>query len=221
MERGNYMEGLKEGLIGAHVGETVSIPLKFPDNAKRQDLRGISAIFDISIKELKRKELPPLDDSLVKNHTHYSSSQELRDAITKQLEVEIHKVNDSHLERALEDSLAEIVELEIPQQVAEEHSQRKFANLLTEMKEQGETWTATLKELKVWFALQEIARREQLVPNNEEVAQELKKVEEEMNEKEVDWAATEERIQTDLKHSKTIDFLKDHARIEYISNENI
>ncbi|GJQ15761.1 hypothetical protein GpartN1_g7552.t1 [Galdieria partita] len=241
MERGNYMEGFKEGLIGARVGETVSIALKFPDNAKRQDLRGISAIFDITIKELKRKELPVLDDSLVKSQTQYSSVQELREAVTKQLEVEIQKLNDRQFERVLEDSLAEIVEVEVPQQVAEEHSQRKFANLLKEMKEQGvdeatvnkslsqetyqkykeETWTVTLKELKVWFGLEEIAKREHLEPNEEEIAHKLNQVKAEMNEKEMDWEAVKDRIKTDLEHSKTIEFLKDNAQIEYISNENL
>lgn len=203
MKRGNYMSGFKEGLLGARVGETVSIPLTFPDNAKRQDLRGISAIFDITIQGLKRRELPPLDDSLVRNNTKYSSLQELREVLSKELEREVEKVNDRHLEQALEDSLAEIVELEVPQQVAEEHSQRKFANILADMKDQGvdektmnksltqetykkykeETWTATLKELKVWFALQEIAKREQLKPSDEEIAQELDKLKEEMKEK--------------------------------------
>lgn len=238
MKRGNYMSGFKEGLLGARVGETVSIPLTFPDNAKRQDLRGISAIFDITIQGLKRRELPPLDDSLVRNNTKYSSLQELREVLSKELEREVEKVNDRHLEQALEDSLAEIVELEVPQQVAEEHSQRKFANILADMKDQGvdektmnksltqetykkykeETWTATLKELKVWFALQEIAKREQLKPSDEEIAQELDKLKEEMKEKDVDWEAIKERIETDLQHSKTMTFLKDNAHIEYVSN---
>lgn len=240
MERGVYMEGFKEGIEGARVGETVSVALQFPDNAKRQDLRGISAIFDISIKGLKRRELPPLDDALVKSHTQYSTLQELRDAITKQLELEIQKANDRHIEKALEDSLAEIVEMEIPEKIAEEHSQRKFANLLADMKDQGideetmkkslsqetyqkykqETWSATLKELKVWFALQEVARRERLEPSDEEIAREMDHWKEQQEEemKDMDPNDLQERIKTDLEQSKTIEFLRNHATIEYISS---
>eukprot|EP00871_Galdieria_phlegrea_P002693 jgi/Galph1/3424/GphlegSOOS_G2092.1 len=205
MEKGQYVDGLKEGLLGSRVGDTVSIPLKFPDNAKQEKLRGISAIFDIHVKGLKQRQLAPLDDKLVMNCTSCSSLEEFRQRAKEQLEIEVQKANERHLKKAIEDALVEIVQVDVPEQIAEEHSRQKFARLMSEMKGQGvdeqtlknmvtkeryekykqDTWSTTLRELKVWFAINEIAKRENIHAPEEQVLEELEQIKAEMKNQKV------------------------------------
>ena len=59
---GNLIPGFEEGLLGATAGEQRSLSVTFPDDYPNTDLAGREASFEVTVKEVKVKELPELDD---------------------------------------------------------------------------------------------------------------------------------------------------------------
>ncbi len=60
---GNMIDGFESGLIGAKVGEPIQINVTFPEQYHEASLAGKPARFDITVKDIKAGELPPLDDA--------------------------------------------------------------------------------------------------------------------------------------------------------------
>lgn len=63
---GSFIPGFEEGLIGANVGDTVSLDLTFPENYGNKEMAGVSVTFEVTINGLSISELPELTDELVK-----------------------------------------------------------------------------------------------------------------------------------------------------------
>ena len=62
MESGKFFEGFVEKIQGLRAGDTASVPITFPANHKVPELRGVDALFDVTIKGLKDKVYPSMDD---------------------------------------------------------------------------------------------------------------------------------------------------------------
>ncbi len=63
---GSFIPGFEDGLIGANVGDTVSLDLTFPENYGNKEMAGVSVTFEVTINSLSISELPELTDELVK-----------------------------------------------------------------------------------------------------------------------------------------------------------
>ncbi len=66
-------------LIGLSVGDEKSFALTFPDDFEDEDMRGRQAQFDLSILDVKSRELPELDDELAKQHGNFETLDDLRE----------------------------------------------------------------------------------------------------------------------------------------------
>lgn len=62
---GSFISGFEDGLIGAEVGETVSLDLTFPENYPSEDLAGADVVFEVTINSISVTETPELTDELV------------------------------------------------------------------------------------------------------------------------------------------------------------
>lgn len=62
---GSFIPGFEDGLIGAEVGETVSLDLTFPENYNNADLAGADVVFEVTINSISITETPELTDELV------------------------------------------------------------------------------------------------------------------------------------------------------------
>lgn len=81
---GNLIPGFEEGLLGAVAGETRTVPLTFPADYGNEELAGHETSFEISVKEVKLKELPEVDDDFAID-AGFDDLQELREDIRKRL----------------------------------------------------------------------------------------------------------------------------------------
>ncbi len=99
---GNLIPGFEEGIVGASGGETRTIRLTFPADYGNGELAGRSASFEITVKEVKLKRLPELDEDFAID-AGFDSVQELREDIGRRLlEVEEQKVQADFREAALD-----------------------------------------------------------------------------------------------------------------------
>lgn len=77
---GNLVPGFEEGLVGAAAGEARSVQVTFPAEYPNEELAGREATFAVTVKEVKRKELPDLDDDFAVD-AGFDDLQELREDV--------------------------------------------------------------------------------------------------------------------------------------------
>jgi trigger factor len=103
---GNLIPGFEEGLLGAAAGETRTVALTFPNDYGSQELAGRDASFEITVKEVKLKELPELDDDFAVD-AGFDDLQELREDIRKRLiELDGQRIDSEFRQAALDAAVA-------------------------------------------------------------------------------------------------------------------
>ena len=115
---GRLIPGFEEQLEGAAAGEERTVKLSFPDDYGAEHLAGKAAEFAVTIKEIKRKRLPELDDEFALEAGGFDSIDELREDITGKLrEAEERKAEAEYREGVL-DAVAANAKIEVPEALA-------------------------------------------------------------------------------------------------------
>ena len=83
-----FIPGFEDQIIGMKVDEERDIKVKFPDEYFSKDLAGKDAIFKIKLHEIKKKELPKLDDEFAKDVSEFDTLEELKNSIKEKIDVE-------------------------------------------------------------------------------------------------------------------------------------
>jgi trigger factor len=104
---GNLIPGFEEALIGARAGETRTAELTFPADYGNQELAGREASFELTVKEVKLKELPAVDDDFAVD-AGFDDLDELRADIHRRLvEVEEGRIEAEFRQAALDGAVAQ------------------------------------------------------------------------------------------------------------------
>jgi trigger factor len=135
---------LNESLIGAGVGEERRVPVTYPADFHRPDLAGKSGEFVVTVRQIKRRELPELTDDFVRRHTSVPSADELRQRIRNTLEAVAEAMAESNLRSSLVDQVVAGSQVEVPAPMVEREAGRHQAALERELDEQGATLDAYL-----------------------------------------------------------------------------
>jgi trigger factor len=119
-------------LVGKKEGDFVEISQPYPASHPDERLAGKSVVFRVSIKGVKQKKLPPLDDEFAKDCGPYSSLVELRGKLTNELESALKKdIDDTYKDTVLK-RLLETHHFEVPDTLVE----RELATMLRQQFEQ-------------------------------------------------------------------------------------
>ena len=232
---GQFIPGFEDQIVGHETGEEFEINVKFPEEYQAENLKGKDATFKIKLHEIKRKELPVLDDEFAKDVSEFDTLDAYKQSIREKLQNDREKSAEADVENQILEALIEKVEGEIPEEMYDnevEESINSFAyrlqsqglNLETYLKYTGMT-TDSLKEqfrpqsekqVKLRLALEKIAANEGLEPTAEELDAEYEKLAK-MYEMEVDKIkniVAEAQVKGDLQSQKAIDFVKENAVVK-------
>ena len=114
---GRLIEGFEEQLVGAGAGDTRTVEVDFPADYQAEELQGRHAIFDVEVKDVKRKELPALDDDFASEASEFDTLDELRRDIEHKLEhAQEHTIEDEFREAAVDAAAAE-ADLTLPDEL--------------------------------------------------------------------------------------------------------
>ena len=114
LEKNKMIPGFVEGIVGMKIDSTKSLNLTFPKDYAHEDSKGKDAIFEITLKDLKIRELPELDDSFAKQSGNKETLKELKKDIEFKLK-ENFKNNQKNIKNdALIDALSKELDVEIP-----------------------------------------------------------------------------------------------------------
>ncbi|HEY8347268.1 MAG TPA: trigger factor [Symbiobacteriaceae bacterium] len=128
---GTFVPGFEEQLVGAKSGETREITVTFPEKYHIEHLAGKEATFKVTIREVKRKELPELNDEFAKEVSRFETLEELRNDIRQRLE----QVARENAEREFENQVIEAVAAEAQVDVPETLVHRQIHEMIREFEE--------------------------------------------------------------------------------------
>jgi len=112
--------GFEDQLIGEKVGTTKGIKIVFPEEYQVRNVAGKDATFTVTIKNLKEKKLPELNEDFVKNFEKYESLAALKEDVKKSIvEEQQRKINDD-LNKEIVDKLLEQNDFEVPASFVEQ-----------------------------------------------------------------------------------------------------
>jgi trigger factor len=135
---GRLVPGFEDQLEGAAAGEERTVSISFPDDYPAEDLAGRDAEFAVTVKEVKAKELPELDDELAAE-AGFDTLDELRADIRERMsEVQQARIEAEFREAAL-DSAVKNAAVEIPDALVEARSRELWDQMLHSLSHQGIT----------------------------------------------------------------------------------
>jgi trigger factor len=141
---GKLIPGFEEGMLGAGAGETRSVDLKFPADYGNTELAGREASFEISVKEVKGKELPDLDEDFAVD-AGFDDVQELREDIGRRiLEAEEQRVAEEFREAAL-DAAVRNAQVPVTEELARSRAREMWERMLHTLSHRGITREAYLQ----------------------------------------------------------------------------
>jgi trigger factor len=141
---GRLVPGFEDQLAGASAGEERTVTVTFPDDYPAKELAGREAQFAVSVKEVKAKELPELDDDLA-IEAGFDTLDELREDIRSRLaEVDAARIEGEFREAAL-DSAVEGATVDIPDALVEARAREQWDQMLHSLSHQGITREAYMR----------------------------------------------------------------------------
>lgn len=229
----SFIDGFEDGLIGVTVGETVDLPLTFPENYGNADLAGKEVVFTVTVNEIKR--MPELTDELASTISdgEYTDAAGYRDSIRADLEEQAQAQRDMMLKSDLLTQVASGSEVkEYPQEMvdygvanmdtyyrgmAEQYAMEfeEFLSSFLGMTEEDfseQVVLATQQNLQQEMYLKAIAETEGIEVTDEDLAEAAKEFGFETTEEFIA-AYGEDVVRISVLQDKTLDFLLENAVI--------
>jgi trigger factor len=142
---GRLIPGFEAGLRGAQAGDTRELELTFPDDYGAAELAGKQAKFDITVKEVKEKRLPELDDDLASDAAGFDTLDELRDDVrTRLLELDERRVEQEFREAVVDAAVAH-AQIDVPEALVEARAAEAWERTLHSLSHQGVSREAYLQ----------------------------------------------------------------------------
>jgi trigger factor len=133
---GRLVPGFEEQLEGAAAGDERTVTVTFPEDYPAAELAGQEASFPVTVKEVKAKELPELDDDLAAE-AGFDTLDELREDIRNRLaEVDTAQIEGEFREAAL-DSAVRAAKVDIPEALVEARARELWDSMLHSLSHQG------------------------------------------------------------------------------------
>ncbi len=233
----SFIDNFEEQLIGAAVGEKREVKVTFPEQYGRDELNGKEAVFEVTVNEIKVKELPELDDELAKDVSEFDTLEELKNDIKTKME----KANEEKARREFEEQVifaaCDNAKIDIPEVMIEKEIDGMIKDMEIRLKYQGldlatyYEYTGSnetkmrefmrenaIKKIKSDLVLAEIAKVENIEVTEEELktkAEELAKQYGQQDiEKAVDFLlkAQSQYLKIDVTNEKVIKLLVDNCK---------
>lgn len=231
-----FIPGFEEQMIGMKVGEEKDIQVTFPEEYHATELAGKEAVFKVKVHEIKRKELPTIDDEFAKDVSEFDTLDELKNSIKEKLEEENKRKEKYEMEEAAIKAVCDTVEVDIPSGMVEaeiDHMLKDFearmsyqginlemylkimnkteADIRNEMKEQAQI------SVKTNLVLEAIVKAEAIQIDEETVTAKIKEMATQYGRKEEDMLSNmgiRDYVENSLKTEKAIDRIMENAKIK-------
>ncbi|ADL04939.1 trigger factor [Lacrimispora saccharolytica] len=188
----SFIDTFEEQLIGKNIGEECDVNVTFPNEYHATELAGKPALFKVTVKEIKRKELPELNDEFASEVSEFETLEEYKKDISEKVALRKEKAaatenEDRVVEKVVENATMEIPEPMIDSQVnnmVNDYARRmqsqglsldqymKFTGMTLEsLKEQMKP--QALKRIQTRLVLEAVVKAENITASDEAVEKEI------------------------------------------------
>ena len=232
-----FIPGFEDQIIGMKIDEEKDIKVKFPEEYFSKELAGKDAVFKVKLNEIKKKELPELDDEFAKDVSEFDTLKELKADIKAKKEKQNEEKAKYETQDAVIKALCEKTKVEIPSGMVEmevENMLKDFEqrlayqglNLEQYFKMMGKTEEEVKKEyepqaiegIKSRLALEAVIKAEKIEATDKEVEDKMKEMAKNYGKENDEEFLKNENVKNYIKQGleseKAIDFLVKNAKIK-------
>lgn len=191
----SFIDTFEEQLIGKKVGEEVEVNVTFPEEYQAKELAGKPAMFKVTIKEIKVKEYPEIDDDFAQDVSEFDTLDEYKADIKKNLEDKKTQEAEADKESKVIEAIVKDSEMDIPEKMIEAQAQQMLEEFAQNIAMQGISFEqylqftgATVEQLREQvtpqakarvessLVLEAIVKAEKIEATDEEFDEEVKKM---------------------------------------------
>ncbi len=190
---GAFIPGFEEQLIGAEIDKETEVHVTFPEDYQAEDLKGKDAVFKCTVKEIKEKELPELDDEFAGEISEFETLEEYKADVRAKLTETKEKEAKNLREEAVVEAIIKDADMEIPDAMIETQQKQMVDEFMQGITMQGLTpeqyyqFTGASRErliaqvkpqaekrIRARLVLEAIAKAENITASEEDYEDELK-----------------------------------------------
>ncbi|GAA0180647.1 trigger factor [Clostridium sediminicola] len=142
---GSFIDNFEDQLVGSKIGEEKEVNVTFPENYGNENLNGKPALFKVTIKGIKGKELPALDDEFAQDVSEFETLEELKADIRKKKEESNTEREKNEYESAALDVVTDNAEIDIPEVMIDKEIDSMVKDLQMRLSYQGLDFETYLK----------------------------------------------------------------------------
>ncbi|NLW27227.1 trigger factor [Acetivibrio saccincola] len=235
---GKFIKGFEEQLIGGRPGDDIEVKVTFPEDYGSEELAGKDAVFKVIVNDVKKKELPVIDDEFAKDVSEFDTLEEYKEDLRKKLTDAAEHRAKHELENKLIEKIVDNAKVEIPKVMVDKQLDANMREFDASLRYQGFSLEQYLqmaqmdidtfreqgremveKEVKTQLVLEKISQVENIQASDEEFEEEVKKLSEKYQKDKEEFMKLLrdddiEYIKSTIIARKTIDFLVENAKIE-------
>ena len=234
LQEDKFIPGFVLGIVGMNPGETTEVSAQFPDPYGNEELSGKAALFTITLKEIKVKELPELDDDFAQEVSDFETLEELRASLTQRYEKEAADKTRNNQQEALLTELLNHVEIDLPTTLIDQEVDAMLSQTAMKLSEQGidvkklftqeiipqlrdRSKPEAIERLKRTLSLQEIGKRESIEVAAAEVEARVTELLTEYADQDLDEKRLRGVVQEELLTTKIVDWLLERSSVELVA----
>jgi len=205
-----FIEGFEEQIKGHNIGESFDVHVTFPENYAAKDLAGKAAVFAVTIKDAKKKELPELNDEFASEVSEFDTLDAFKEDLKKKLAVP-DPMLDSTIDQMVNDYARRMQSQGIPLDQFMEFTGTTMEQIREQMKPQA------FQRVRNRVVLEAVVKAENIAATEEEINAELQKMADQYKMdiekiKEIFNAQGLDQLKQDLAVQKAVNFLVENAK---------
>ena len=133
----SFIDTFEEQLIGKNIGEECEVHVTFPEEYHAKELAGKPAVFKVTVKEIKRKELPELNDEFAGEVSEFETLEEYKNDVKSKLSLKKQKDAATENENHVVDKVVENAQMDIPEPMIDSQVNNMVNDYARRMQSQG------------------------------------------------------------------------------------
>lgn len=231
---GQFIPGFEEQLVGAAIDAELDVNVTFPEEYHATELAGKPAVFKCKVHKIEKKELPEIDDELIKDCSDFDTVDEFKADAKKRLEDQRNAAADNEVDEKIADGLAKCLKADIPAAMIENTINDRIQDFAYRLQSQGLSMDMYMqytgmdvnafregfreqaeKQVKVRLALEYVVKTDKITVSDEELEAEYKKFAEQygMEVDQVKAAIPAAALSEDIAVEKAMKFIRSKATI--------
>ena len=191
----SFIDTFEEQMIGMNIGEEKELNVTFPEDYHAENLKGKPATFKVTVKEIKEKQLPELDDDFAQDVSDFDTLAEYKDDLKKKIAERKESEAKAKKESEAIEKVVEAAKMDIPQAMIDTQVNRMLEDFAMRLQQQGlsveqyfqytgmtadkimeEMKPEAVKRIKNSIVLEAVAKAENIEVSEEEFEAELQKM---------------------------------------------